>query len=180
MARDWIARVRRHEFFRRGIRGYWVAGAWVLWRVNLWGIPYRLLRVGPHAPGQPQTRSNLIDEVWRLLTKGDLPRPQDAGVRQLVDGEFATRWPTLWAYLSQTKWEDGSVRQTSSMTVFQSDGMLKGMLKDSNIGMCLWVAGTTFMGLLDVLEAALCDPAADWRMDRRAQGDQARRVKKGS
>lgn len=92
--------------------------------------------------------------------------------------ELALQIPTVYDYLGQTAWPDGSVRQTSSLLVFQQDGMFKGMLKDAEAGLCLWIAGKSLTGLLASLEAALNDPNAEWRVDRQLVGQSARRVKK--
>jgi hypothetical protein len=88
--------------------------------------------------------------------------------------------PTVWAYLTQTTWSDGTRRETSSVLMFQQDGMIKAMLRDADAGLCLWVAARSFYGAFSALEAALNDPNAEWRVDRRAEGQQARRVKKAA
>lgn len=92
--------------------------------------------------------------------------------------ELALQVPTVFDYLGQNAWPDGSVRQTSSLLVFHQDGMFKGMLRDAEAGLCLWIAGKSLTGLLVSLEAALNDPHAEWRVDRQVAGQTARRVKK--
>lgn len=89
-------------------------------------------------------------------------------------------YPLLWDHLSQRKWEDGSPRQTSSVMIFEQDGVLKAMLRDKDAGLCLWVASKSLYGVLAALEAGLSDPEAEWRVDRQAEGQQAKRVRKGS
>jgi hypothetical protein len=95
------------------------------------------------------------------------------------DIRAAKEYPLLWDHLSQRKWDDGSPRQTSSMMLFEQDGVLKAMLRDKDAGLCLWVASKSLYGVLGALEAALGDPEAEWRVDRQAEGQQARRVKRG-
>lgn len=96
------------------------------------------------------------------------------------DVRAVKEYPLLWDHLSQRKWEDGTPRQTSSVMLFEQDGVLKGMLRDKDAGLCLWVASKSLYGVLGALEAALSDPEAEWRVDRQAEGQQAKRVKKAS
>jgi len=103
---------------------------------------------------------------------------QGLGATPVDPCELALQVPTLYDYLGQTAWPDGTVRQTSSLLLFQQDGMFKGMLKDTECGLCLWIAGKSLTGLLASLEAALNDPNAEWRVDRQVTGQVARRVKK--
>lgn len=100
--------------------------------------------------------------------------------RVLTDPDFASHWPSLWEHLTAVKWDDGSPRRTSSLLVFSQDGVLKGMLRDQEAALCLWVAGATYQGLLDALEAGCCDPDTEWRQDRLKAGDTAKRVRKNS
>lgn len=115
-----------------------------------------------------------------LLRKGDSRRVQGGATTGMEADELASRFPVLWSYLTQTAWEDGQARQTSNLLIFCQDGILKGMLRDRDAGFCLWTAAGSLGALLDVMEASLLDPNTEWRVDRQAQGQQAKRVKKGS
>lgn len=94
------------------------------------------------------------------------------------DERYEKKCPTLWAHLTALQWDDGTSRQTSSILIFAGDGMLKGMLRDREAGLCLWVAADGLEKLLLVLEASLNDPQAEWRVDRQAEGQPASRVKR--
>jgi len=113
-----------------------------------------------------------------LLKKADHETRSQPGPRVLTDPGFAKKHPLLWSYLTQTAWEDGTARLTSSLLIFSDDGTLKGMLRDREAGLCLWVAGATFGGLLEALEGSLGDPRADWRQDRQQAGQTAKRQAK--
>lgn len=94
------------------------------------------------------------------------------------DERYEKKCPTLWQHLTSLTWDDGSVRQTSSLLIFAGDGLLKAMLRDREASLCLWVAADGIEKLLLVMEAALNDPQAEWRVDRAAEGQQASRVKR--
>jgi hypothetical protein len=122
-----------------------------------------------------------VVEEWAmtLLRKGD---KRVGGGSVLVDASqdpLVLAYPVLWAFLTQTAWEDGSQRQPGSLLMFTQDGMMKCMLRDREDGTCLWVAGRGLTHLLDVAEGSLCDPGADWRVDRQQPGQKAQRVTKG-
>lgn len=70
-------------------------------------------------------------------------------------------------------------RQTGSILLFPDAGVWKGMLKDKNVGKCLWVASESLLDIFAVLEGALADPVAVWRDDRHAGHETARRNKPG-
>lgn len=103
-----------------------------------------------------------------------------AGVTEgeVVPCALALQLPTLFDYLTQRRYADGSARQTSSVLIFEEGGILKGMLRDRDLGLCCWVAGNSLEGLFAALEAALGDPEHEWRVDRQAAGQKATRVKK--
>jgi len=112
-----------------------------------------------------------------------LQRPSDRKVAGANGGkvepcDLALQVPTLYEYLTQCSWPDGTERQTSGLLVFHQDGMLKGMLRDKDSGLCLWIAGKSLTAMLVALEAALLDPEAEWRLDRPPAGGQAKRVKR--
>lgn len=90
--------------------------------------------------------------------------------------EWSLAVPTVFDYLTQRAYGDGSPRATSSVLLFNDAGIFKAMLKDSDAKLCCWVAADSLAGLFAALEAALCDPKHEWRADRSQAGDKARRV----
>lgn len=120
------------------------------------------------------------DEVEEMLQKPTNRKVAGVAAELPKDVRAAKEYPLLWDHLSQRKWDDGSPRQTSSVMLFEQDGVLKAMLRDKDAGLCLWVASKSLYGVLGALEAALSDPEAEWRVDRQAEGQQAKRVKRSS
>lgn len=92
--------------------------------------------------------------------------------------EWAIAYPLLFEHMTAVKWDDGTSRQTSSLTLFQQDGVVKAILKDKEAGLCLWVASPGVGTLFPVLEAALASSETEWRVDRHQGGESAKRVKR--
>jgi len=99
-------------------------------------------------------------------------------VSKLDDNDTKTLFPTLWDHLTQTTWDDGTPRETSSLLLFVQDGMLKAMLRDREAGQCLWTAGVSVATVMFQLDTALSDPNAEWKADKAPGGAPPRNGKK--
>jgi len=99
------------------------------------------------------------------------PKAIEGGVlpaQDAVDGEFSSRYPTLWDYLSQAAWEDGKARQTSTLFIFLDDGKWTVMLKDRDRELVAFFKAERLTVCLTLIEDALCSDSVDWRADRKA------------
>ena len=110
-----------------------------------------------------------------MLQKQNRPVPQGSVPGTIVDVKFQKAYPTVWDYVVQSKWDDGTPRETGSIMIFVQDGCFKGMLRDKDAGCVLWVAAPSIFGVLEAMEAAVSSPTADWRMDRQAGGGKAKK-----
>lgn len=81
----------------------------------------------------------------------------------LAGSDLAMLYPTLWAWLYDTVWSDGSKRQTATLLLFCDSGCLKGCLTDRDLERSLWAAGEGLEGLLGSLERMLADGSGEWR-----------------
>lgn len=88
------------------------------------------------------------------------------GVNKVQETAWARVHPALWEHLTLGLWDDGSVRETSTVLVFLQDGVLKACLRDRNRPAVGFVAGVSWEGLFESLEAALVSGKLDWRPDR--------------
>jgi hypothetical protein len=132
------------------------------------------------APEEPLGSLAILSrEVEVLLQKKAERRVSDPAGGGFVDAAFTASYPTLWMYLTQRRWDDGSERRTSTLTIFADGVAAKCLLKDRDAGLCLWVASESVLTLFEVLEAALCDGETEWRVDRQLPDQKASRVKRG-
>lgn len=115
----------------------------------------------------PQRRKGLLRMA---LSRPSEPVSAGSSIQPLNDPEFKRRFPTLLEYLTQTTWDDGSPRQTSTLLIFVDDGVLKACLNDRACERALWVASGTLSGAIAELDESLADPHAPWRASRPGKG----------
>lgn len=98
---------------------------------------------------------------WRAAVK----KPEGLATADLSESwpEGAKKWPRIWEHLSTCRWEDGTVRQTSTLTICLEGGKLKACVNDRSMRASLWRSGDTLTGALETLEKALGQEGADWR-----------------
>lgn len=79
------------------------------------------------------------------------------------DKDVAKKFPRLAEYLAATLYDDGTRRETSTLSIFVEDGRLKVALNDRDEESSAYVTGDTLAGLLGALEEGLGDDSLDWR-----------------
>lgn len=128
-------------------------------------------------PTSLMSDDNFQQRGREMLRKEDQRRQEIMGSAALIGGDYSILYPTVWSYLTQDRWDDGTPRKTSSVTMFMDQGQLKCVLKDKESGTSLWAAGISLESMFGVLEALLNDSTAVWRQDKLETGTSAR-VKK--
>lgn len=99
--------------------------------------------------------------VLRKVETGSKSGPSSG--RQAEDKFIEGLFPTLWEYLSADAWPDGSERETSTVTMFVEQGMVKVCLSDRANDRSAWSSGETLEEAVLSLEGALAADRTDWR-----------------
>lgn len=86
------------------------------------------------------------------------------------DTEFQGLYPSLWDQLSALAYDDGTPRQTASLTIFVEDGQVKLCLGDREEGRTGWCSGRSLSEALGRLDEALRCDRIDWRKSRERPG----------
>jgi hypothetical protein len=81
---------------------------------------------------------------------------------------LAKRWPCLFDFVAADWWSETEARVPGKLHVWKEEGVLKICLVDRDTPRVLFLTGRTLEELFDVANAALGDPGADWRPDRKA------------
>lgn len=120
-----------------------------LWADELW-----------QCGGLSQWRSHVAEFVKRVPKS-----PEGAAGERAVDADLASRYPALHEHLT-LDWLEGSIRQTSTLTLFVDGGRWKGSLSDRDNRLVLFVSGDGFDAVLGAMERAIRDGTGDWREQR--------------
>ncbi len=101
---------------------------------------------------------------WSHYVKRPTERPTtgDDGATTISSGCLG-KLPLLVEHLGTQKYEDGSSRETSTLSVFTEDGGLRVALNDRDNRRSLYVSADSLEGCLKALEAMLADDRAAWR-----------------
>lgn len=78
-------------------------------------------------------------------------------------------FPALREFLTARKGEDGKERTPSPLSLFFDAGVFKGLLKEVDEGLMLWMSAGSYQGVLEGLEGQLTSEAPDWRKDKWAK-----------
>lgn len=79
------------------------------------------------------------------------------------DAWMVSNAPLVLEYLTTTRYDDGSPRETSTITVFVDEGVLKLSLNDRDNSASLYASGCTLQDAFLGLEKRVGDKSPDWR-----------------
>lgn len=100
-----------------------------------------------------------------------LQQPSKNGAAQTIASavevcDLATSWPAIFEHLTESAWESGVKRVTSTLMVFSEDGAIKLCLHDRAVARSAWVAGSSLTRALQLLENGLVAGSVEWRRDK--------------
>lgn len=109
-----------------------------------------------------------------------LKRPDVVGEAAIVFGgtepcESRVLYPLVCEYLTADRYEDGSARRTSTITIFAEGRGFKGSLNDRDLDRVAFASSTEIEGLLALFEAKLKESSLDWRVNGGNNGKKPRR-----
>lgn len=85
----------------------------------------------------------------------------------MTDEVFSGFYPTLFAHLTETVWDDGKPRKTATLLLFAENGRWKGFFHDRDGKRGFWVTAEAWEGLLDALEGSVESSSTEWKRDTR-------------
>lgn len=110
---------------------------------------------------------NMEGLTMKFLKKVAEAKARTKGAASQWDKAFATEHPALWEYLTVEQWEDGTERQTATLSCFADGGSWKICLNDRESSQVLFGTGSSLEVCLGTLEQLLQAPGgAPWRASR--------------
>jgi len=79
-------------------------------------------------------------------------------------------FPALAAFMTETRWEDGSPREVGTLLFCAEDGRWKVWVNDKGNGVTAWLSAATWPDLLLALERGLAADSLEWRTPRPRKG----------
>lgn len=126
------------------LRWHWVSG------VVRWVLP-REVREGFH-----MAIKRLVQDIETVSARG-------------VSVPEATDYPLMLEYLTHSKYDDGSPRQTSVLIVTNTGDAWRVCLTDKDQQRVMWKQGATLLDAIQAIELALMgDDPAEWRRSAEA------------
>lgn len=122
-------------------------------------IPIDIKRRGKSTPAKVKGMLLAIKKESGDSTSSDV-------VTSFSDPLLKSSYPTLHDYLTDTKFEDGSPRVSSTLTIIADDGKFTGFLNDRHNDRSLCVESSSFNGLLNELEDGLTADKIPWKRRR--------------
>lgn len=83
--------------------------------------------------------------------------------------ELAMEIPSLYEWITATRYDDGATRTPGSLTIFSgTDGTLRCCTNDKDTQEMFFTTGSTLSELLRRVDRALAEGTADWRSSRKS------------
>lgn len=107
----------------------------------------------------------IVQARWRpYVKKPPLETAPSGAAVPLNDEGFVKKYPLIYEHLTEVKWDDGTAREPSTMSIFVEEGRFKAALNDKATRRSLYVSGERFQDALGALEKALGSQTPDWRV----------------
>lgn len=111
-----------------------------------------------------------------LQRRNQVPMGSDgSGAEGLPYPDDLQGCPTVWEFLTMTKWPDGKSRELGTVLFFCDGAGLKARLMDNDAGLCAFTVIDTSEGLWQGVEHALTSTSTDWRPAARPNGNGKRK-----
>lgn len=97
------------------------------------------------------------------------------GADKPLTGAFLSDFPTVWCYLTDSKWDDGSRRERATILIVADGGVMKLWMGDNANNRSTWVTGESLEQALTILEEQLSTSSAPWRPMEKRGNNRGRR-----
>jgi len=101
--------------------------------------------------------------VYDMLNKPQRPVKGPGGSHTIVDAKLRKLMPSVVEYLESCAYEDGTLRKSSTISLFAEGKLIKVSLNDRDNSRTLWAEGESLEDAWRLLERLLSLPEPPWR-----------------
>lgn len=87
-------------------------------------------------------------------------------------------YPQLAEWLTAAVYDDGSRRESPTITIWAAGGQWRLSLKDRAEGLVMWLSAEKLLEVMQLAELFVLSEEGPWRVDDYADKDKGKRVKK--
>lgn len=109
------------------------------------------------------------------IKRRDAAVATNGGPKTLPVTAWQKNYPTLWEFMSQTTFEDGSERRLPTVTIFVGADGIQACLNDREQGLAAFVTGVTLDAVWAALEKGLREDQLDWRRSQQQYGKKSKK-----
>jgi len=128
-----------------------------------------VLKAGAGHVAQPDWHSEAMGAMHMAIRKRDLSSKHIPAKNAWNDPGDKSDYPNLFAFLTDTKYDDGSPRVPGAVSIFTSQGVLKACINDKDQISTAFVEGATLHELIEWIERAICDDTTEWKVNPNAK-----------
>lgn len=99
-------------------------------------------------------------------------------INHATGGKLLAKLPNLDAFLTTGAYDDGSRRESPTLTLWAVGGQWKLAVKDRAEGLVMWLSAADLEELVQMAELFVLEESAPWRRDDPAAADRGKRIKK--
>lgn len=98
--------------------------------------------------------------------------------RHASPGPLEGHYPQLGEFLTDACFEDGTRRESPTITFWAQGGLWKASVKDRAESLVMWLSAEKLLELMQLLELYVASEDAPWRVDDYKAPDNGRRTKR--
>jgi len=121
-------------------------------------------------------RTPFVVTPWEFMNVQKPQTPAGAiGAEKPLTGAFLSDYPTVWTFLTDSKWDDGSRRERATILIIADGGVIKLWMGDKACNRSCWVTGESLEQAFTILEEQLSTSSCAWRPMENNQRNRGRR-----
>jgi len=123
---------------------------------------------GPMVPRIPEWFSEAMEELEMGFKRRDPSKGPQPLPNAWADPVDKSDFPNIFAFLTETKYDDGKPRMTGSFSVWTQLGVLKASVNDRDLGQVFYIEANTLHELIEMIERGICDDNTDWKASKKS------------